>query len=70
MAAKYIIFDGSVPFVIPEHIPLWDFYNSLVKSKLVGVATSCGKCYYDPVGGWKVFSTKACKSLGVLCKHK
>jgi hypothetical protein len=75
MVAKYIICDGSVPFVVPAHIPMWDFYNGLVKAKLVGVATSCGRCYYDPTCGWVVFSdtsggtSESTNSLCVVCRY-
>ncbi len=72
MAAKYIIGDGYKPFLCPQDTPLWDFYNSLVKSGLLSVATSCGKCYYDPQAGWKVFSDfqRFADVLCAPCKHK
>ena len=71
MAAKYIIGDGHKPFLCPQDTSLWDFYNSLVKTGLLSVATSCGNCYYDVVGGWKVYSntTDNCV-LCIPCKYK
>lgn len=71
MAAKYIIGDGHKPFLCPVDTPLWDFYNSFVKAGLLSVATSCGKCYYDPQVGWTVFSnTEDITMICIPCKHK
>jgi hypothetical protein len=70
-SAKYIIFNNNTPFVVPEHICLWTFYNTLMKARLVGVATSAGKCYYDPKAGWVVFKgSQNLGSLDVPCKYK
>jgi len=71
VAAKYIIFDNNIPFVVPEQTCLWTFYNALIKARLVGVATSAGKCYHDPKVGWRVFKgSQDPGSLDVPCKYK
>jgi hypothetical protein len=71
-SAKYIIFDNNIPFVVPEFISLSVLHKSILLYNLAELATSSGWCYYDPKGGWKVFTnTKEEDQLpNAPCKQK